>query len=236
MRTVPINRRIPIPDRPVARYDDMAEFVRTSRGPFGIISCICKQGKDLISQPCRATTTRRHCMTFGYVTRMFMDWGVARQVTREEMLANLEQAEREGLVLQPENVQKPLYACCCCGCCCGILTTAKRFPRPVDFFSTNYHAEVDADACQACATCEGRCQMQAVSCDGGHATVDRARCIGCGLCVSTCPSGALRLVANEHVKVPPAHTFTLYTRMFRQRYGRLAVAGVVGRKMLGMKT
>jgi len=236
MRTVPINRRIPVPDRPIGRYDDMAEFVRRSKGPFGVINCICKQGKDLMSQPCRTTTTRRHCLTFGFVTRMFLDWGVARQVGRDDMLAFLQQAEREGLVLQPENTQKPLYVCCCCGCCCGILTTAKRFPRPVDFFSTNYHAEIDAAACQECDTCEGRCQMQAVTRDGGPPTVDRSRCIGCGLCVSTCPSGALRLVANEREKVPPVHTMTLYTRLFRERYGALAVAAVVGRRMLGMKT
>jgi electron transport complex protein RnfB len=236
MRTVPIRRPIALPESPVARYDDITEFVRTTKGPFAAMNCICQQGHDLISQPCRVTSNREHCLTFGMAARMIADRGVGRLVTREEMLGFLERADREGLVLQPQNTVEPLFVCTCCGCCCGILTTAKKFPRPLDFFSANYHAEVNTAECQECGTCAGRCQMEAVSADGAPATVDLSRCIGCGLCVSTCPSGAMRLVANEQNKVPPGDTMKLYAQMFRERFGTLKFAAAIGRNMLGMKT
>jgi electron transport complex protein RnfB len=236
MRTVPVNRPVTVPDRPVGRYDDIAGFVRGSPGPFAVMNCICAQGKDLVSEPCRVTSNREHCLTFGAAATTVVDRGVARFVSRDEMLALLERADREGLVLQPQNTQEPLFVCCCCGCCCGVLATAKKLPRPADFFTNNYHAEVDATQCQECAACEGRCQMDAVSTDSGHAAVDLSRCIGCGLCVSTCPSGAMRLVANEHEKVPPGDTMKLYAQMFRERYGTLGLVAALGRRMLGLKT
>ena len=236
VRTVPVNRPIPSPSRPVARYDDIAEFVRSSKGPFAAMNCICKQGQDVVSEPCRATATREHCMTFGPAAEIVVGRGAARFVSRDETLAIIERADRDGLVLQPENTRSPLFLCCCCGCCCGVLKTAKKFPRPAEILSTAYHAEVDEKKCQQCGTCVGRCRMEAVSVDAGPAAVDLARCIGCGLCASTCPSGAMRLVPNDHVEVPPADTMRLYARIFRNRYGSLGLAAAVGRKMLGLKT
>ena len=128
-----------------------------------------------------------------------VDSGTGRAVTREEMLALLDQADRDGLVLEPENTKSPMFVCCCCGCCCGVLESAKRLPRPADFFSTNFYAAADEEVCESCGMscgmCETRCQMDAITSPEGKAVVDRARCIGCALCVSTCPSGALRLEA-----------------------------------------
>ena len=236
MRTVPVNRPIPAPDRPVGRYDDIAEFVRTSQGPFAVMNCICQQGKDLVSEPCRVTPNREHCLTFGGAARVVVDRGAARSISREETLALLERADRDGLVLQPQNTQHPLFVCCCCGCCCGILATAKKFPRPADFLATAYHVETDTTHCQECGACVGRCQMGAVSCEAGPATVDLSRCIGCGLCVSTCPSGAMRLVPNEHQTAPPADTAKMYAQMYRERYGALGLAAAIGRRVLGLKT
>ena len=167
MRTVPINRVIAAPDRPVARYENIAGVVRTSKGPFAVMNCICEQGKDVLSEPCRQTSNREHCLTFGPAAQMMVERANARFVTRDEVLTLLEQADRDGLVLQPQNTEDPLFVCCCCGCCCGVLTTAKKLPQPARFLSTNYVAHVDGETCQACGTCTTRCQMQAVAVDGG---------------------------------------------------------------------
>jgi Fe-S-cluster-containing hydrogenase component 2 len=165
--------------------------------------------------------------------------GQARSITREEMLAILDAADRDGLVLQPENTKNPLFVCCCCGCCCAVLTSAKQLPQPAEHFSSNFQAEVDAVLCDACAVCQSRCQMDAlVDGDGdgdGKMQVDRERCIGCGLCVTTCPSGALRLVEKEQRKVPPDDTKALYMQLLQERYGPWGMAKLAGRKLLGMK-
>ena len=80
---------------------------------------------------------------FGVAAKMMTQKGIARPVSKEEMLGFLEQADREGLVLQPQNTVNPLFVCCCCGCCCGVLTTAKKLPKPADFFQADFLAVVD---------------------------------------------------------------------------------------------
>ena len=116
-----------------------------------------------------------------------------------------------------------------------MLTTAKRLPKPAQFFSANYFAEVDSDACHSCGTCLTRCQMDALSLEGGPAGIDLDRCIGCGLCVTTCPSGALRMHRKASEKPPPKDTRALYLKLFRDRYGPLKTAGILSAHLLGRK-
>ena len=235
LRTVPVNQPIPF-ERVVGRYDDMRAFVRASPGPFAVMDCICQQGKDLVGKPCRQTHDREHCLTIGMAAESMAGRGVARFITKEETLGFLDRADREGLLVEPQNTQDPLFICCCCGCCCGVLTTAKKLPRPASFFATNYHATVDAAACNLCLACETRCQMGAVAVVDGAAAVDLGRCIGCGLCVTTCPTEALRLVAKPDPQAPPKDTPRLYARMYRERFGVLGLAAAVGRRLIGAKS
>jgi Fe-S-cluster-containing hydrogenase component 2 len=234
LRTVPINEPIPF-ERVVGRYDDIRAFVRASPGPFAVMNCICQQGKDLLGQPCRHTHDREHCLTIGMAAKSLSSRGVARRITKDEMLGFLDRADREGLVVEPQNTQDPIFVCCCCGCCCGVLTAAKKLPRPVSAFATNYHAAVDAAACNACLVCEGRCQMEAIACEDGTAAVNLDRCIGCGLCVTACPTGALTLAMKPDARVPPKDMGRLYGRMYRERFGALAVADAIARRLVGAK-
>jgi len=232
-----VNKPITLPDHPVARYDNIAEVVRTHEGPFAKMNCICQQGKDLLSEPCHQSSSgdREHCLMLGKAAEWMVGRGVARFVTREEMLSLLEQADRDGLVLQPQNTENPIFVCCCCGCCCGVLTTAKKLPKPAQFFRSNYHAAADGDTCLQCGTCIDRCQMEAITTMPAAAVqINLDRCIGCGLCVTTCTTGAMRLVAKPSQDVPPKDTGKLYERMFRERYGTLGIAELVGRKVLGL--
>jgi ferredoxin len=234
MRTVPIHKSIPI-ERNVATHEDIRAYIESSPGPFAAQKCICREAKHLLGEKCRQTSLRESCLMIGAAAVEMVRAGSARYVSREEMLDLLEQADKEGLVLQPENTLRPLFVCCCCGCCCGVLTSAKRFPEPADYFSASFYAEVDAALCQSCGSCETRCQMDAISNVDGAARVDRGRCIGCALCVTTCPSGALRLEQKESPKIPPSDTRALYLKMLQERYGPWGMAKLAGRKMIGMK-
>lgn len=231
MRTVPVNIDL-APDRPVATYDDIRGFVTSSNGPLAVMDCICRHGRDLIGEPCQQTTLRATCLTFGPAARGMVDSGAARFITREETLEILTRADAEGLVLQPQNTTEPLFVCCCCGCCCGVLRSAKRAPEPAGLFMTNYRAAVDREACIGCATCEARCQMDAVQLTDGTAAVDPARCIGCGLCVTTCSTEAMTLEANPASTQPPRNTPTLYAKMYRERFGSYEAAKAVGKALL----
>jgi Pyruvate/2-oxoacid:ferredoxin oxidoreductase delta subunit len=235
LRTVPVNEPVPF-ERVVGRYDDIRAFVGASPGPFAVMNCICQQGKDLTGRPCAQTHDREHCLTIGMAAEAMVGRGDARFITKDEMIGFLDKADREGLVLEPQNTQNPIFICCCCGCCCGVLTTAKKLSRPADFFSANYYAVVDSATCATCGTCATRCQMDAIAFDDGPARVLLERCIGCGLCISTCSSDALRLVAKPDATIPPKDTSRLYARMFRERFGVLGVASAVGRRVIGLKS
>jgi len=234
MRAVPVHKSIPV-ERAVASYNDIRRFVEASSGPFAAIPCVCRQGREVTGQPCRQTKEPRNCLMFGVAATMMTEKGIARPLSKEEMLGLLEQADREGLVLEPQNTRDPLFICCCCGCCCGVLTTAKKFPKPAEFFQTDFIAEVDRDRCQVCGTCATRCQMDAIVADDEPPKVAEERCIGCGLCVTTCPSEALTLRKNERRPPPPKDTAALYSTIFQERFGRLGAAAAVAGHLLGRK-
>ena len=234
LRIVPVNKQIAV-ERGVTTYDRIRAHIEASPGPFGTLRCICRHGHDLLDEPCRQTNLRDNCLMLGPAAQWAVESGTGQAVTREQMLDLLDQADRDGLVLQPENTKAPMFVCCCCGCCCGVLRSAKRLPHPADFFSSNFYAVADAEACESCGVFETRCQMEAITSPEGKAVVDRSRCIGCALCLSTCPSGALRLQPVDHPKEPPDDTKALYLKLFEDRFGRWGMAKLGARKLLGMK-
>ena len=231
---MPVNQSIKV-ERAVAHHDDIRKFVEASPGPFAAMNCICRQGRDLTGEPCRQTKERQNCLLLGMAAAMMVEKGAAREVGKEEMLGLLDQADREGLVLEPQNTQEPLFVCCCCGCCCGVLTTAKKLPRPADWFQADFVAEVDRDSCQVCGACTTRCQMDAILADDEPPKIAEERCIGCGLCVTTCPSGAMSLRRKPRRPPPPKDTEALYSAIFQERFGRLGAATALAGHLLGRK-
>jgi Pyruvate/2-oxoacid:ferredoxin oxidoreductase delta subunit len=234
MRTVPINAEVGEPGM-IGQYDDIRRYVRGAGGPFGVHNCICRQARSLLGQPCQRVESHETCLTFGDTAVGMQRLGHARLIPREEMLALLDQAERCGLVLQPENSQSPHFICCCCGDCCEVLMSARKMPRPGEYFKTNFQAHVDAGLCEGCKTCVKRCPMDAVSVKDKLATVSTDRCIGCGLCASTCKKAAIRLRPREKQYVPPRDRQAMYQKIMMERYGPLSMIAKGVRMKLGMK-
>lgn len=234
MRTIPVNAKVVV-ERRVGRYDDARDLVAGGDGPWAVMNCVCRQGRDLTGEPCRQTDVRKTCLALAGVARHLVENGKAEPLTREEALALLDRAERDGMVVQPENAQAPLFVCFCCSCCCGVLRMAKEFPRPADVVHSNFRARVSAEDCLGCGTCHPRCPMDALSGADGGTAVDDARCIGCGACVVVCPSGALRLVEKERAAAPPETPTALYRKIFVERYGALKTAKMIGSALLGRR-
>ena len=232
MRTVPLNARF-VPERAVGRYDDARSLLAANPGPFAIQNCVCRQGRDLQQRPCKVTSGRRVCLGIGTVAKSMVRGGHGRSVERDEVLRLLDDAERDGLVLQPSNTREPVFICFCCGCCCGVLGMARQMPRPADYVESNYHAALDGTLCAECGSCIERCPMDALHAGEGAAQLAVERCIGCGLCIASCTAGALRLVPKRKPKTPPRALWALYARITLDRFGWLGTAGRVGRALLG---
>ena len=234
IRTIPISEEI-LPERRIGTYDGARDIVMKSEGPFAVINCVCRQGMDLVEEPCQQSDIRETCLVMGDFARSTINAGSGRELSRDEMVGILERADEVGMVLQPQNTQDPHFICCCCGCCCGVLSTAKQLPRPAEYFDTNYCAEVEEELCTECETCADRCQMDAITYVDGVSSVDPLLCIGCGLCVTTCPTEALRLFEKTETKTPPKTQNALYQKIMLERFGVLGTAKIAGKKILGMK-
>ena len=197
MRTIPIGKSI-LPQNHVGTFDQVAALLQQAEGPFAILECICRRKKEMEGEVCKVTDRKETCLSMGHFAASMLVSGSAREITRVEAIAIIEQNQKEGLVLQPSNTEHADFICSCCGCCCGMLAVHKMLPKPVDFWAANFHAVVDFTLCDGCGACAKRCQVSAVSVAGEKqaAAVDLSRCIGCGLCVPTCSKKAMSLVKN----------------------------------------
>lgn len=212
LRVIPVGKSIK-PEDSVASYDDFRAMLSDVDGPFMVTSCLCRQRQGLYQNSCKATEREETCIGFGVFAQMYIDQEWGREISKDELLEIIKMNEREGLVLQPSNSQKPEFICSCCGCCCGLLRGKGAMPRPVDFFATNYHSVVDLDLCASCGTCVELCQMKALSFQEEVLTIDLGRCIGCGVCVANCPEDARSLRKHEKETVPPETMEETYSRI-----------------------
>ncbi len=234
LRVVPIERSIPITYH-VAIYDDMRKTIKKTQGQFGIANCICRQGKDLIGDPCQVTELRETCILFPPMSLYYHKIGRGRLITKETALNRLLEAEEAGLVIQPSNAQRPQYLCFCCGDCCAILVSTKIDAQPATLFATNYYAEVDPVSCISCGTCTRRCQMNAPTRVESTMSIDLTRCIGCGLCVPTCPSAAITLYRKAREIAPPRTANDLYVKIMAKKSGKWEMLKLGVKKILGKK-
>jgi Fe-S-cluster-containing hydrogenase component 2 len=236
MRTIPINKSISV-EHHVATYDHVRSIVQNSPGPFVVLPCICRRSEAMKGRPCKKTSREETCLAFGDMAKMVLRRKHCREVTRDDVLAILQQNESDGLVLQPANTRQPEFICSCCGCCCGMLSYQKFLPRPIDFWSSNYYAEVSPETCSRCGTCVSRCQVNAITLTGasGEAQVDLSRCIGCGLCITTCPSGAVRLNKRASETAPPKDEEALCDEIMANKKGTIEQLKTVLKVALKMK-
>lgn len=236
MRTIPINESIPV-ERSIATYDHIRSLVAEAPGPFVALKCICRQSKTLNGKPCTMTSRLDTCLGMNHAAEMVLRRQHGRELTRDQTFTMLAENERDGLVLQPANAQKPDFICSCCGCCCGLLSIQKRLPHPLDFWTSNYYAAVDAQLCKGCGKCVPRCQVNALKTQGKKQAVhiDRNRCIGCGLCVPSCPTKALCLEKKPQETIPPKDDEALYEDIMAHKKGPWAERWMFVKLLLGMR-
>ena len=218
LRTIPISKGINT-DRYVDSYDNVRNIVSNTEKPIGVLPCVCREGKDLLEEPCKNSDIRETCLMFEDIAIATIDSGLARPLTKEETFSILDKAEDAGFVLQPENTQKPNFICCCCGDCCLALTTVKKFPKPAEYYHSNYYSKVDSEKCDQCWDCIERCPMDGLEMEDDSPSVDLDRCIGCGVCVSTCKSGAYELIAKDTKHVPSKDSEAMYKKILVERIG-----------------
>jgi Na+-translocating ferredoxin:NAD+ oxidoreductase subunit B len=233
MRTIPIAKSIH-PQHYVSTFDEVSALLNQSKGPFVILECICRKKKQIEGKACKVTDRKETCLAIGGTALSILGTGIGRVIAGDEAMSIIAQNQEDGLVLQPSNTEKAEFICSCCGCCCGMLNLQKFLPKPLDYWASNYYAEVDMNACNGCGVCETKCQVGAVRIPAGMqvAFVDLNRCIGCGICVSTCPDQALSLSKKPVETRPPETREDLYDIIMSKKKGRLGKLKLQGKMVM----
>ena len=217
MRSIPHEGAVR-PDEYVEVLDyEKATAIIESTDRFAMGLCACRhEMHHLGERKCKAPLD--NCSTLGPVAADFMVRnGLAREVSKTEMLENVARSRELGLVINADNVKKNVtFFCHCCGCCCHVLQGISRFGYTSAVMTSNFVARSDRTACKGCGTCSRQCPIQAIPRvtdpdprfrKNGRPQVDESICLGCGVCTVRCKSGAMKLHQRAQRVLYPEHVF-----------------------------
>jgi len=213
LRVVPVGAALK-GDKQVATYNQVRELVKDKQ-LIAVAPCICTKEQEHMGHKCDRPQER--CILFDMFAQFYLDNGMARQITQDELAGLLKMGEEQALVFSPTNAKEIMNICLCCKCCCAVMRILQKFERPADQVQSSHQAKIDPEACVMCGTCEDRCQIQAIK-EGDEAyEVDTARCIGCGVCVPTCPEEAISLVDKPEPATVPENFLEMQIRLGQER-------------------
>lgn len=213
MRVIPAEKSLEAGTM-VAPYHFMRNLVR-DEDLVAVAPCICRQMAETKGNRCEHTLET--CLSFGDLARFYLDNGVARRISKEELLRLLDKVEQEGLVLCTSNTQDLSVLCCCCKCCCGIVNGVRLLSESSLMVNIFYQSRIDGGLCSSCGVCAERCPVGAIAENDGAFRVLTEKCIGCGLCAVSCPTGAISLTEVSGANPPFKDHQELKTRVLMER-------------------
>lgn len=204
-RGTPVMRVIPIEtslkdNSQILPFDVIKEKLDTATY-CAVAQCPCRQISRFNGRGCDHSL--ENCLHFGSMGRYIVEQDMGREITKEEALKILKEADAEGLVHICDNIDGYMSTICnCCGCCCVFLAAVKSGLKALS--PSNYVAKADVDICVGCSACVERCPMSAIKMMGEDeaALVDPSCCIGCGACTSRCTTEAIGLIRRENIEPP----------------------------------
>ena len=224
LRVVPVDQSIDHKDT-VRGYDVIRELVRGSgNGPYAVAPCVCR-----VEQVKKGNEVKRPmetCLTFGMVAQYYIDNGIGRELTEDELMEKLAECEKACLVPFGTNSQSIVNMCMCDKDSCQIFRHLRMLEKPAEEVHAAFSAAIDANLCNGCKKCTAKCQIDAivatdVQVQAGkkpkiHA-IDPDRCIGCGLCVGVCPQQAISMQPRDVLPDVPENALAMNIAMAKER-------------------
>ncbi len=200
----PVHRVIPIGESirqgmEIQPYENAIDIIEQAQS-WGVLDCICRVQKRLVSDPCEHPIDV--CLAMSIKPGAFDHSTVINAVTKEDAVGTLTRAAEAGLVHSVSNNQQGnFYVCSCCTCSCGILRGMSEMGIANVVARSAFVNQVEDRLCIGCEDCMDGCQFDALSLSGDVMQVDDVRCFGCGVCILLCQEGALGLVRRPEEDV-----------------------------------
>jgi electron transport complex protein RnfB len=180
-------------------YHHLKESIKQAR-KIAVADCVCRKEAHLVGERCEHPIET--CLSFGAAAEYYIENGMGREISADEAIRIVEEADRSGLVHAGANAKHLSNVCNCCPCCCASLKgiTKKGYDKQ-KYMHALFEAVIAEEECTGCETCVERCPVGAIAIEE-VAQVDTEKCLGCGLCASSCPVEAIRLVLKPGAKEP----------------------------------
>ena len=164
MHVIPVEKAIEMENTSID-IEHISYWLKKYEGHIGVGICSCRYGRAKLGEGC-GDSADDWCIGVGDMADYCRETGKGHDITYEQAMQILRNAEKNGFVHQITNIdgENKIFAICNCNVnICNALRTSQLFNTP-NMSRSAYTAKVD-----------------------------RAKCVACGKCVESCPAGAVKL-------------------------------------------
>ena len=162
MHVIPVEKAISMENRTLD-IEHLSYWLKKYEGHLGVGICSCRYGRAKLGEGC-GDSCDEWCIGIGDMADYCRETGKGRDITYEEAMEILRNAEKNGFVHQITNIdgENKIFAICNCNVnICNALRTSQLFNTP-NMSRSAYTAEVDKKNCVACGKCVEYCPAGAV--------------------------------------------------------------------------
>ena len=222
LRVVPVDTSIIAKDS-VQGYDQIRSLVRgAGHGPYAMAPCICRVEK--LQKGNEVNRPLETCFVFGLVAQYYIENGIGKALTEDELMAKLTECEEASLVPFSSNSKDISNMCMCDKDACQLLRNLGKFNKPATEVHAACYSVINEELCNGCKKCAKKCQIDAIYTHEDQAdkkakihSVNLDRCICCGLCVSVCPQDAIVMNVKDIMPDVPDNTIAMNMQIAKER-------------------
>ncbi len=162
MHVIPVEKAIEM-ENGTMDIEHISYWLKKYEGHLGVGICSCRYGRAKLGEGC-GDSCDDWCIGIGDMADYCRETGKGHDITYDEAMQILRNAEKNGFVHQITNIdgENKIFAICNCNVnICNALRTSQLFNTP-NMSRSAYTAKVEKDKCVACGKCVEYCPAGAV--------------------------------------------------------------------------